>query len=841
MHRLIGKIFVALLLLGGVGAYFIYSLMTQTIITEAKHQIQAFVESAKQSIDLSNVERSFTGIKKQHSSSGMDFSYFSVLDDKFVPIFTDGSISANNVLQEQLYSDCGLQIIRELKGVCVNKMKGGLLNSYFSVKDQLGRDKYVFLELNFQHLYQITHSTYYGVVALYLSVLVIIFLGVGFILRRIQTDSVNLERMLHEHSPNIEADHVSILTSLFDKVRQSNFASAESRDLLVKSINYLESSLSDQKQLVQLKEQETQDILRSKNQLLAHASHDIRSPLHALIGTTEQLIEHNTNEDNHVLLLTMYSSALGLKQQVDDLLDYNAIEYSDKTFIKELINLDEMLDEVTQTYGLMVENKDDLSVFSVIHDNVPKEIVGFKRPVKAILDNLLSNALKFTSKGFVRLGVRYTPSESSNLSGTLILSIQDTGCGLDKEQMARAFDAYSQYHREYNSINGIGLGLNMVSDFVKKLGGEIKADSNIGEGTIFTVSFGVQVNSNETKPANNKTVGIIDEDEGTLFAIKQRFKRLGYQVRELKLQNHSKSSADYLVLNVKAQKDILWFYKNVEALSAKYAEVIFFTHRIFDKRTLPNNVLRCPIHVSSKTILEHMGRSINARDGASKPLLGVRILSIDDMQRNTQLIEMQLQNSGAIIHSYNNPLLALEKAKAIAYDIILTDIVMPKLRGDELVRLIRDGSENQATPIIAATATVSRVERDAFMEAGVDDVLIKPFTKKVLLSAIQKNLPDSVLQRVFDDQSISISDNPLKKALIRIDGLGNLNNSQEYIKEIERLWVVLTTLNLDNLADELGEILKRLKLAHYDEIESLSIAMTRSKEFTQNLQNDLDT
>jgi signal transduction histidine kinase/FixJ family two-component response regulator/PAS domain-containing protein len=226
---------------------------------------------------------------------------------------------------------------------------------------------------------------------------------------------------------------------------------------------------------------------RSKGIFLAHMSHEIRTPMNAILGISEiQLQGKGLSPVAKDAFEQIYDSGNLLLNIINDILDFSKIEAGKLEIVPAKYNVPSLLNDIVQLNRLLYESKPIEFKFN-LYANTPYELYGDELRIKQILNNLLSNAFKYTDRGEIKLTVSAEEEEEEE-SVTLIFRVSDTGQGLRKDQIARLFDEYSRFNMETNrGVPGAGLGMNIVKRLIDMMDGEILVASTVGEGTKFTV------------------------------------------------------------------------------------------------------------------------------------------------------------------------------------------------------------------------------------------------------------------------------------------------------------------------------------------------------------------
>jgi PAS domain S-box-containing protein len=250
-------------------------------------------------------------------------------------------------------------------------------------------------------------------------------------------------------------------------------------------IGYIEV-VQDITKAEQMARAEADNANKAKSLFLAKMSHEIRTPMNAIIGIVEIQIQDETLPQKVKESFAMiYNSGNLLLGIINDILDLSKIEAGKMELVLAKY---EVADLVSDTVQLNIMRNSKRITFELfINENIPTELIGDEIRIKQILNNLLSNAFKYTEKGKIKLSI-FTENEKED-NTTLVFIINDTGHGMTGEQVKKLFSAeYIRFNQEANrSIGGTGLGLNITQHLVRIMGGEISADSKLDEGSTFTV------------------------------------------------------------------------------------------------------------------------------------------------------------------------------------------------------------------------------------------------------------------------------------------------------------------------------------------------------------------
>ncbi|MCL1880902.1 MAG: ATP-binding protein [Oscillospiraceae bacterium] len=251
-------------------------------------------------------------------------------------------------------------------------------------------------------------------------------------------------------------------------------------------------SLEDEKRRLQAEEES-----RSKTKFLARMSHELRTPLNVILGMSEiQLANTSLHEEAHKAFLQIKNSSNSLVKIINDILDVSKVELGS-------VELNNSNYDVIETFvdiisSIVSQNQKNGNDFALsIDSNLPRNMTGDEMRVKQIIFNLILNAFKYTDNGKVELALSLekNPEKSSNNNNeiTLKIIVSDTGKGMTEEQIGKLFDKEFQRFDVEKGIEGTGLGMSIVNQFVKIMDGTIDVKSEVGEGTIITVRLPQQV------------------------------------------------------------------------------------------------------------------------------------------------------------------------------------------------------------------------------------------------------------------------------------------------------------------------------------------------------------
>ena len=502
---------------------------------------------------------------------------------------------------------------------------------------------------------------------------------------------------------------------------------------------------------------EAQRANQVKSDFLAKMSHELRTPLNGVIGFTRQLSKTPLNKHQKDYLDTIELSAKSLLTIISDILDFSKLEAGAMELEHIHFQLRDTINEVLTLLAPNAHEKQiELSLY--VSENISDHVIGDPTRFKQILINLISNAVKFTEKGSVTIDV--TGRIMANGKQALLLSIKDTGIGIDSNKQDSLFLAFGQADSSITrKFGGTGLGLIITKHLVEAMGGKISLNSAIGKGSCFTFNAELEipnhqyVNDLPLKPLEQKRVLFFEPFEHNFEACKELLEHWQLDVTgcanltELEVTYEQDFNFDIglFAINVdpndlqtcrelvqQARKKCDYLYVLVNTISHSLREVIVNAGADACLSKPLNHRKLCHT-LAAPYRLDHPTISTPSSDQEKLPL---KALVVDDNDANLKLMCALLQDKIESFDTAHNGAQAVSLAKTRKYDLILLDIQMPIMDGVTACKLILESSLNEQTPIIAVTAHALASEKESLLKNGFTSYLTKPIDEEILMQTI---------------------------------------------------------------------------------------------------------
>lgn len=510
---------------------------------------------------------------------------------------------------------------------------------------------------------------------------------------------------------------------------------------------------------------------RSKSQFLSSMSHDIRTPMNAVVGMTHIAEEHLDNPEKvKECLNKIRLSGQLLVGLINDILDMSKIESGKMVLNNEPASLNQLMDNIVNITQPMVREK--RQNFNIRINQVRHERLCFDSlRLNQVLINLLSNALKFTPEGG-DITVDVTEEELTPRGrARFVIRVSDTGIGMEEEFVGRIFDSFSRERdSRVNRIEGSGLGMAITKQIVDLMGGTITVKSTPGKGSTFTVELDFEVDETaceELPPLPSIRVLLADDDPATCRAAGVFLDELGMDEDTAcgglealeKAREARRAGRDYRIVFLDWRMPDMDGVSVVRKLRAELGETVsVFIISAYDwteiekeaKEAGVNGFIRKPFFRS--TLYRLLARYLSGEKAPEQqePLAvpdfsGRRVLVVEDNELNREIAEEILRSIGTEVESACDGArgLAMFEESAVGYyDAVLMDVQMPVMNGYQATKAIRRllRPDAETVPIIAMTADAFAEDVAAAKAAGMTAHLAKPLDIPAMMRILSKYL-----------------------------------------------------------------------------------------------------
>ena len=512
-----------------------------------------------------------------------------------------------------------------------------------------------------------------------------------------------------------------------------------------------------------------EEATRAKSEFLANMSHEIRTPMNAVIGMTELALGTKLSVRQREYLSTVKDSAESLLSLINDILDFSKIEARKLELDKVGFDLRENLEGSLKSLAVRAQQK-GLELACHILPNVPERLVGDPNRLRAIIVNLVGNAIKFTERG--EIVVRVEAQSTSLSEAELHFSIVDTGIGIAEEKLDQVFEAFVQADSSTTrKYGGTGLGLAISTQLVELMHGRIWVESRLGEGSRFhfTARFGLQPAQAAPPEAGNLRglrVLVVD-DSATNRRILQEMLRK-WRMRPAiassgsaalaSLKKGARSRKPFALVLLDGQMPEMDGFEVARRIHVEPAfsdvKVIMLTSAgqfeavcqttpgvaaCLTKPARQSELLDAIINVVSGPVGTKSRAAPPARRRIAKTRRSLRILVAEDNRVNQELVFELLRQRGHTATVAADGAKALKALNRERFDAVLMDVQMPNLSGLEATRAIRhaERSTGRHVPIVAMTAHAMKGDRERCLEAGMDGYVAKPIQAAELFAAVE--------------------------------------------------------------------------------------------------------
>ncbi len=489
--------------------------------------------------------------------------------------------------------------------------------------------------------------------------------------------------------------------------------------------------------------QHQEQTLNTNQLMIANISHDMRTALAAIEGYGNIINDDNTlSSSTYEYLTKMQQSTKTLSSLVEDILSISKFN-SDQMEIE--INPFWVDEIILQAINDLTQKAKDKGL--EISYNIPmlsSQFYGDRHRIYEVVVNLISNAIKYTLKGFVKITLNVTNEDSDY--PIFNFEVEDSGLGISKDEADTIFDPYKRHN---NIENGVGLGLYISNQLAHKMDGKIELKSHVGVGSVFTFSLKLRKSSSEEKPLDGLIIYLLNNNNNNIYNRINTLKELGatvsYYKDSEKFSNKifskrkvNTNKVDMVIIiidekNYKEYDELIGYIKHFE----QYSSTSFIVEGVANKKDTHFDTVNC-YEIPLSYYIDKVSKKRKNRIVKSSSECSIRILAVDDMATNLELLKLFIKKEypKVKLDLVLGAKEALEYYENKEYDLLFLDLKMPEIDGFMLYKKLNDVRKLPVT--YALTADAYKETHERVNKTGFSGIITKPINIEKLYKIIRE-------------------------------------------------------------------------------------------------------
>lgn len=557
-----------------------------------------------------------------------------------------------------------------------------------------------------------------------------------------------------------------VVLRISSKLSQANAAALANADLVNKNME------------LELQRARADDASKAKSQFLSNMSHEIRTPLNGIIGTLQLVDQGGLSRENRDYFEIVKRSSQSLLEIVNSILDISKIEANEEKVSKRAFDIRSLVSDLLAQHEVRASER-GLDAFVDVDASVPRLVYSDPLKIEQILNNLISNALKFTERGSMTLTVRRCsrskgPDDDGHAE-SLEFQVVDTGIGISEADAPRLFQPFRQVDGSLTRrFLGTGLGLSIVRKLAVMLGGDVTLISSPGSGSTFTVVLPGAIRSDDPEtsvplepgPAEGVEVVLLGDDFATVFRAGQALAHLGASLYPVRTPEEARAfararptKARAAIVDRRFSGDAVRFLDDIAgdaSIGWRIPTIIiqdrepndgdrreFIVGEIFgrfSRSSFIDILQRCGVLDLTAEVRRPSGATaLQSLEAPSQRQL--KVLVVDDNSINRRVLERLLRKVGIWeVATASGAAEAIDKTAREGFDLVFMDIQMPDIDGYFATRMIRQQG-HPGMRIVACSAHAFETDVSRSSAEGLDGHLSKPVVLAELQSVIDRLFP----------------------------------------------------------------------------------------------------
>ncbi len=589
----------------------------------------------------------------------------------------------------------------------------------------------------------------------------------------------HLKECFEQGDAEVEVDYWANVTPEEQMCVRQSFIMTKDYDTDDIMVMVVSKEITEQVQKQREQTQALQDALmqaqhanRAKTTFLSNMSHDIRTPMNAIIGFATIAASHIDNKDQvRDCLQKVLSSSNHLLSLINDILDMSRIE-SGRVQIKEQeCNISELMHNLVNIIQPQVKAK-QLELFIDTFEVVNEDVIADSLKLNQVFINLLSNAVKYTPAGGTVTFRIMQKTTFRHGYGDYVFIIKDNGIGMSKEFVQHIFEPFEREVTVTQSgIQGTGLGMAITKNIVEMMNGTIDVESEAGRGSTFTVQLtlrlqDVEKNAEQLRELSGLRALVVDDDFNVCDSVSKMLKQIGMRsewttsgreaaYRAKVAYEEGDSYHTYIIDWQMPELSGVETARKIRKAVGDEAPIIILTAYdwtdIEDEAKAAGITAFCAKPLFMSDLKSALLAANNLTDGESAAAWtladfgGKRVLLVEDIELNREIAEVILTEAGFLVETApdgTDAVSMVSKSEENYYDAILMDVQMPIMDGYEATRTIRNMARKDVKdlPIIAMTANALEEDKEAALKNGMNAHIAKPIDMDIFISVLHQYL-----------------------------------------------------------------------------------------------------